>query len=669
MESNGPSEVNESTDVESNGSKVSFNFSNDQSDDGKSRCDSIASRVSGVSQFSKIHINNNNERRSSLRRNVSKGNLMSSDHTESKVLVIYTGGTIGMMRNENDVLCPMPNALVKNLRKYPNMHDEQYAQKKYGPAANMAPLVLPHVVGEGRRVIYTITEYDPLLDSSNMSINDWIRIAEDIKQSYEFFDGFLILHGTDTLSYTASALSFMLENLGKTVIITGSQIPIFETRTDGKDNFTAALIIAGNYVIPEVCVMFGTKLMRGNRTVKVSANCLDAFNTPNTAPIAQIGISLNVDYRLIFRPCTVSKFAVHVKLDENVGLLRIFPSISLATIKAFLNPPIMGVVLQTFGAGNIPSNRADIIDELKSATDRGAIIVNCTQCASGAVKEIYETGSVLRECGVISGFDMTVEAALTKLSYVLGKDEWTLDTKKQMMEQNIRGELTSGKPIQDFDLVDAVARSLHLSSPKQLIQLGATLFPAMVNTAVVQGDKEKLNTLKSYGADLSAMNYDQRTALQIACCIGDYDIVKYLLLNGVSVHTRDRNDRTALIDAINKDYHDIIKLLVKCGSHMTGSSRLIGEHLCAAAARGLVKRMESYRLAGADLSQPDPSGRTPLHLAALHGHVDLVKYLIKSHVELDDVDMLGLSPLDYAMKVKNEEIVAILSEKLAASEG
>lgn len=144
----------------------------------------------------------------------------------------------------------MPNAMVRNLRKYPNMHDEQYAQKKYGPAANMAPLVLPNVVGENRRVIYSITEYDPLLDSSNMSITDWIRIAEDIKQSYEFFDGFLILHGTDTLSYTASALSFMLENLGKTVIITGSQIPIFETRTDGKDNITAALIIAGNYVVP-----------------------------------------------------------------------------------------------------------------------------------------------------------------------------------------------------------------------------------------------------------------------------------------------------------------------------------------------------------------------------------------------------------------------------------
>lgn len=134
------------------------------------------------------------------------------------------------------------------------MHDEVYAQKKFGVAAAMGPLVLPHVEGENRRIIYTITEYDPLLDSSNMGLIEWARIAEDIKQSYEFYDGFLILHGTDTLSYTASALSFMLENLGKTVIITGSQIPIFETRTDGKDNFTAGLILAGNYIIPGMLI-------------------------------------------------------------------------------------------------------------------------------------------------------------------------------------------------------------------------------------------------------------------------------------------------------------------------------------------------------------------------------------------------------------------------------
>jgi 60kDa lysophospholipase len=345
------------------------------------------------------------------------------------------------------------------------MHDEEYAQKRFGNASHMAPLVLPYVQGEHRRIVYSITEYEPLLDSSNMSINDWVQIAEDIQQSYEFFDGFIVLHGTDTLSYTASALSFMLENLGKTVIITGSQIPIFETRSDGKDNFMSALILAGNYVIPgkrpqffdsphshihffflfiEVCVFFNSKLFRGNRTIKVSSEHLDAFNTPNVPWLAKIGINVEIDYRLIFRPCGVEKFKVHPHLDEFVGLLRIFPSISTATIIAFLQPPMNGVVLQTFGSGNMPSNREDLKDALKAAAVRGVILVNCTQCTTGSVSEIYETGC-LKDCGVIPGYDMTPEAALTKLSYVLSKDDWSLETKKMMMQSSLRGELTSGR--------------------------------------------------------------------------------------------------------------------------------------------------------------------------------------------------------------------------------
>lgn len=252
------------------------------------------------------------------------------------------------------------------------------------------------------------------------------------QQSYEFFDGFVVLHGTDTLSYTASALSFMLENLGKTVIITGSQIPIFETRTDGKDNFTTALIIAGNYIIPEVCVLFGNKLMRGNRTSKISANSLDAFDASNVPPLARIGINIDVDYRLIFRPCTISRFSISSELDDNVGLLRLFPSITSATCRAFLQPPMKGVVIQSFGSGNIPSNRQDILQQFKEAADRGVIIINCTQCPNGSVVGIYETGKILQDLGVISGFDMTPEAALTKLSYVLGKSEWTLEQKKQV---------------------------------------------------------------------------------------------------------------------------------------------------------------------------------------------------------------------------------------------
>ncbi|KAG5669594.1 hypothetical protein PVAND_017481 [Polypedilum vanderplanki] len=592
-----------------------------------------------------------------MQRNVSYGNLM--NQSEARVLVLYTGGTIGMLRNDKNALEPIANQLVKRIRKHPQMYDEEYAQFRFGKASTMAPLVLPQVEGEKRRIIYTVNEYEPLLDSSNMTFSDWVKIAQDIKQSYEFFDGFVVLHGTDTLSYTASALSFMLENLGKTVIITGSQIPIFETRTDGKDNFMSALIIAGNYIIPEVCVFFNSKLFRGNRVIKVSSASFDAFDSPNVAPIARMGINVEVDYRLIFRPCNVEKFSVHAKLDENVGLLRIFPNILAPTIKAFLLE-LRGVVLQTFGAGNIPSNRKDLIDVLKEANDRGVIIVNCTQCMTGSVAEIYETGRHLLDIGVINGFDMTPEAALAKLSYVLSKDEWSLETKKAMMQNNLRGELSNGKTLQlqDFDLVDAVARSLHLSTPKELEQLGAVLFPAMVNAAVVAGDINKIDTLRTYGANLSAINYDQRTALHIACAEGNEEVVKHLLLNGAAVHIRDRYERSALSEAINHDHHEIIKLLLKCGAHLVVSTRSLGDSLAGAAARGLIKRLESYRLAGVDLSLQDSSGRSALHMAALHGHIGVVEYLLKQDVEFS-VDMLGLSPLDYAEKAINNKFMII----------
>ncbi|XP_034664490.1 L-asparaginase [Drosophila subobscura] len=604
-----------------------------------------------------------------IRRNKSDGKLMAQDIKEARVRVIYTGGTIGMMRNERNVLAPIPNALVRSIRKYPNIHDEEYALRRFGASASMAPLVLPFVQGVDRRVLYQVTEYTPLLDSSNMTMNDWARIANDIQQSYEFFDGFVVLHGTDTLSYTASALSFMLENLGKTVIITGSQIPIFETRTDGKDNFTSALIIAGNYIIPEVCIFFGHKLMRGNRTVKVSSNSLDAFDSPNVPPLARIGIDVNVDYRLIFRPCSIERFCVHLNLDENVGLLRIFPSISLSTFRAFLAPPIRGVVLQSFGSGNIPSNRRDLIDELQAAADRGVIIINCTQCPNGSVAEIYDTGKVLCDLGVIPGYDMTPEAALSKLAYVIGKEEWSLDVKKQMMQSNLRGELTSvtAPKMEDYDLVDAVARSLHLSSPQELDQLGATLFPAMINAAVAEGDLKKINNLKAYGADLSGTNHDQRTALHLACQLGNVEIVKYLLHNGVSVHIRDRYDRTPLLEAVSTDSHEIIQLLINCGAHLTGSSRAVGEQLCAAAARGSLMRLKSYQYAGADLSQPDPSGRTALHVAALHGFPEVVEYVLPYFESASEKDLLGLSALDYAERGGHTALVDMLKAALCAA--
>lgn len=580
----------------------------------------------------------------------------------SRVMVLYTGGTIGMVRNDQGALIPMANEFEKKLRKNPTMHDQKYAKQMFGSSSELAPLVLPNV-DKMKRIVYSIYEYDPVLDSSNMSMDDWSSIANDIHQAYEFFDGFVVLHGTDTLSYTASALSFMLENLGKTVVITGAQIPIFEVRSDGIDNFLSSLLIAGNFVIPEVTVFFNYKLMRGNRTTKVSSESFDAFDSPNTPPLCTAGINFEVDFRSIFRPCGIEKFVVHSTLNHNVGLLRVFPSIQTKTVEAFLQPPIEGVVLQAYGAGNVPGNRHDLIAAFKEATSRGVIIVNCTQCARGTVSNLYQTGKILFDAGVILGYDMTPEAALTKLAYVLSKEEWDLNTRRSMMECNLRGELTSNKApvIQEWDLIDAVARTLHLSSPKELQQLNDILFPAMLCHAVERNDVEKINELKRYGANLSAANADHRTPLHIACSNGNLKVTSYLLLNGASVHMKDRFDQTPLLEAVRSDNIEIIKLLRQCGAHLTLTPHQIGCKLCRAAGFGNLKRLKSFKAAGANLNQTDFVERTPLHFAALQGDLEIVKYLLEIKVNVSAKDITGDTPYDLAAKMNHEEIMELLA--------
>lgn len=362
--------------------------------------------------------------------------------TEAYVLVIYTGGTIGMTKDEHGVLKPAPGVLDKRLRDFPQLHDSKYAEDHFAGSRN-PPLVLPDT-GDLRRVVYTISEYSPLLDSSNATMDDWIQIALDIKKHYETYDGFVILHGTDTMAYTSSALSFLLESLGKSVVVTGSQIPIYEPRSDGLGNFLNALIIAGNYVIPEVTLLFHDELFRGNRVSKFSAAHLNAFGSVNIPPLVTIGIKVEVNWQLVLPAADEKEFTVHTTLNRNVGLLRLFPSITLDVVDSFLNPPVEGVVLQTYGAGNGPTGRMDIMNAIRKATARGALILNCSQCIQGAVDPSYETGDELLQAGVIPGADMTPEAALTKLSYVLSKHEWTLEEKKKMLQADLRGELTIG---------------------------------------------------------------------------------------------------------------------------------------------------------------------------------------------------------------------------------
>uniref|UniRef100_A0A3P8QVF2 asparaginase n=1 Tax=Astatotilapia calliptera TaxID=8154 RepID=A0A3P8QVF2_ASTCA len=468
-------------------------------------------------------------------------------------------------------------------------------------------------------LIYTILEYNPLLDSSNMTTDDWGRFGKDIERNYESYDGFVILHGTDTMAYTASALSFMCEHLGKPIILTGSQVPIYEMRNDGRDNLLGALLIAGQFVIPEVCLYFYNKLYRGNRVTKVDAGSFNAFSSPNLAPLATAEVDITINWDTVWRANTTAKFQVKTELNRNVGLLRLFPGITASTVKAFLQPPMEGVVLETYGSGNAPDNRPDLLEQLKKATDAGVIIINCTQCLRGSVSTSYATGKVLIEAGLIAGGDMTPEAALSKLSYVLAKKELALEAKKK----NLRGEM----------IADLAGAKLCLSDSRFIQELEAirdALTPTLACAAAKIGDIEALKALKEMGSNLCLVDYDGRTPLHVAACEGHLKMVQYLLSHGASVHTKDRYGDTPLCNAVRFRHKEVVKLLRKTGAHFSRHELdEAGTEMCSLAANGDLDGLEIWSLAGADLNQPGYDGQTAIQLAQAVGKKDVVAFLLR----------------------------------------
>lgn len=451
------------------------------------------------------------------------------------------------------------------------------------------------------------------------------------------------------MAYTASALSFMFQNLGKPVVITGSQIPIFETRSDGRENFIGSLVLAGNYNIPEVMIYFGNRIMRGCRTTKISSDAFDAFDSPNQPHLGTMGVKVAINDRQIFRHCILGDFSVDTEIEENIGILRIYPSITSAVLRAFFAPPMKGVVIQSFGAGNIPSNNTELLDEIRNAVDSGLLIVNITQCLNGYVSPLYETGAWMG-MGVLSGCDMTQEAAFTKLSYVLGKDKWDLDSKKRIMQMSLRGEMTTDKAAEtnDIDLIEGVARTLHLSKCRERDQMCSTFLPALVDAAVREGNVEKLKYLRECGANLSDTNCEGRTPLHLSCYLGQLNCVLYFLDNKCPTDLTDRFDRTPLNEAIDTDNHEIINALVNHGATLQEDNDALAEKLCIVSQYGKIERLESYRLAGVDLMLPDRNGRTPLHYACQLGKTEVVEYLLQYYDCICMKDERGLTPMQYA---------------------
>ncbi|MBQ5804071.1 MAG: type I asparaginase [Bacteroidales bacterium] len=338
------------------------------------------------------------------------------------ILLIYTGGTIGM-KQDPDTLALVPF-------NFDQIEEEVPELKKFGCRIDSY-------------------SFDPVIDSSDVVPQFWVELAELIHKNYDKYDGFVVLHGTDTMSYSASALSFMLENLEKPVVFTGSQLPIGMLRTDGKENLISSIEIAaaknaeGHAMVPEVCIYFESYLYRGNRTTKYNAENFRAFRSANYPVLAEVGIHIKYNVSCIRYPEVWGRpLVVNKELDTGVAVLKIYPGITGNIVDAVVDTPgIRAVIIETFGSGNAPTSKW-FVDSIKKAVSKGLIILNVTQCQAGSVDmDAYATGVALKKVGVVSGYDSTFEAALLKLFFLMGHFSDNEDV-KLCLGRNLRGEIS-----------------------------------------------------------------------------------------------------------------------------------------------------------------------------------------------------------------------------------
>eukprot|EP00930_Biecheleria_cincta_P050019 TRINITY_DN35207_c0_g1_i1.p1 TRINITY_DN35207_c0_g1~~TRINITY_DN35207_c0_g1_i1.p1 ORF type:complete len:421 (+),score=68.21 TRINITY_DN35207_c0_g1_i1:87-1349(+) len=341
------------------------------------------------------------------------------------VLIIYTGGTIGMQEMENGSLGLVPRTFQSELKQMKEINQQNVPQCYF-------------------------YEFNPILDSADMSSEDWCKIASYIEAAYYDYDGFVILHGTDTMAYTASALSFMLEQLAKPVILTGSQLPFRRPITDARQNFLGAITIAGVADLAEVCIFFGGKLYRGNRCKKVDASAMEAFHSPNYGPLAEVGTEITICRRRLRDPPR-GKFRLHAIDVTDIAVVWVIPGFSDDFFSSLTkSKTIKGMVLMLYGCGNAPARKKTFLDSLQEMHRSGIVVVACSQCTRGkVVLEKYAVGKAFADCGVVAGSDMTAEATVTKLAYLFSKG-LSPEECRVAMTQNLRGEVTIGTETLDI---------------------------------------------------------------------------------------------------------------------------------------------------------------------------------------------------------------------------
>nr|KMM67520.1 L-asparaginase 1 [Coccidioides posadasii RMSCC 3488] len=475
---------------------------------------------------------------------------------ESRVLIVMTGGTICMRRSSSGFV-PARGFQDAALRPSSTFNDGSnpgpvdVVINASGERKSYPTLRTPLSIYDAR-VRYAVYEFEELLDSSSIDAKGWAQIARTIYWNYTLFDGFVVLHGTDSLAYTSSALSFMFQNLGKPVILTGSQAPMLELQNDATDNLLGSLIIAGHFMIPEVCLYFNHNLFRGTRATKVAASDFAAFASPNFPPLAvTTSMRTHVKWEQVHKPTTIKHFSIQMNLDTtHVACLRIFPGIKPEMVDAVLRlPGLRGLVLETFGAGNAPGGQDNAMTKvLADAIHRGIVIVNVTQCLSGSVSPVYAPGMTLSRAGV---------------GCRIRHDHGGGSHKARLLARGARHDATN------------------------LAALGY---------AVAQGNLEKVKEIMRTEQDwiLNDADYSGNTPLHLAATSPNLGILRYFLLHGGSVHLRNYAGRTPLFLAANAGLIDHVNLLRESGAHLHEDERGVAElH-----ARG---RPDIWTLAGVDM--------------------------------------------------------------------